>query len=49
VQSALQTFGVNHPRYTPLIRKAGLALAGLLFLGFASMPVYFGFLTGGAK
>ncbi|UPT74890.1 MAG: succinate dehydrogenase cytochrome b subunit [Elusimicrobiota bacterium] len=43
VQSALQTFGVNHPRYTPLIRKAGLAFAALIFLGFASMPVYFGF------
>ena len=49
VQSAFQTFGVNHPRYTPLVKKAGLALAGLLFLGFASMPIYFGFLTGGAK
>ncbi|MBI5247477.1 MAG: succinate dehydrogenase cytochrome b subunit [Elusimicrobia bacterium] len=44
VQSAMQTFGVNHPRYTPLIRKAGLALAGLIFLGFVSFPVYFGFL-----
>ena len=43
VQSAMQTFGVNHPRYTPAIRKAGLALAALLFIGFASMPVYFGF------
>ncbi len=49
IQSAFQTFGVNHPRYTPLIKKAGLALAGLLFLGFASMPVYFGFVAGGAK
>ncbi len=55
VQSALQTFGVNHPRYTPLIRKAGYAFAGLIFLGFASLPVYFGFIkqslaccTGGA-
>lgn len=44
VQSALQTFGMNHPRYTPLIRKAGLAFAGFIFLGFASMPLYFGFL-----
>ncbi len=55
VQSALQTFGVNHPRYTPLIKKAGYAFAGLIFLGFASLPVYFGFIqrslaccTGGA-
>lgn len=43
VQSALQTFGVNHPRYTPMLRKAGLAFAALIFLGFASMPIYFGF------
>lgn len=56
VQSAAQTFGLNHPRYTPLIKKAGLAFAILMFLGFASFPVYFGFLkncvscsTGGSK
>lgn len=44
VQSAIQTFGLNHPRYTPAIRKLGLAFAFLIFLGFASFPVYFGFL-----
>ncbi|MDP3541580.1 MAG: succinate dehydrogenase cytochrome b subunit [Elusimicrobiota bacterium] len=44
VQSAIQTFGFNHPRYTPLIRKAGLAFAFLIFAGFASLPVYFGFI-----
>jgi len=49
VQSAAQTFGFNHPRYTPLIRKAGLAFAGFIFLGFASMPLYFGFFIGGSK
>jgi succinate dehydrogenase / fumarate reductase cytochrome b subunit len=43
VQSGMQTFGLNHPRYTPLIRKAGLAFAFLIFVGFASLPVYFGF------
>lgn len=43
VQSAFQTFGLNHTRYTPLIRKAGLAFAFLIFVGFASLPVYFGF------
>lgn len=42
-QSALQTFGVSHPRYTPLLKKAGLAFALLIFAGFASLPVYFGF------
>jgi succinate dehydrogenase / fumarate reductase cytochrome b subunit len=47
-QSGFQTLGLNHPRYSPLIRKLGLAFAILVALGFASMPVYFGFL-GGAK
>lgn len=55
VQSSLQTFGVNHPRYTPLIKKAGLAFAFLMFVGFASFPIYFGFIkncvscAGGAR
>jgi succinate dehydrogenase / fumarate reductase cytochrome b subunit len=44
VQSAIQTFGLSHPRYTPLLKKAGLAFAVLMFLGFASLPVYFGFI-----
>ncbi len=48
VQSAFQTFGVNHPRYTPLIKKLGLAFAAVLALAFASMPLYFCF-VGGAK
>jgi succinate dehydrogenase / fumarate reductase cytochrome b subunit len=48
VQSAFQTLGLNHPRYTPLIKKLGLAFAVLVAIGFMSMPIYFGFL-GGAK
>lgn len=48
LQSGLQTFGLNHERYTPLLKKAGLALAALLTLGFASMPLYF-LLCGGAR
>ncbi len=39
-QSAFQTFGINHPRYTPLIKRAGLALAGALSLGFAFLPAW---------
>jgi succinate dehydrogenase / fumarate reductase cytochrome b subunit len=46
-QSAFQTFGLNHPRYTPLVKIAGLAFAAMITLGFASMPVYFFF--GGAR
>ena len=47
-QSAFQTLGLHHPRYTPLIKKFGLALAALIALGFASLPIYFGF-VGGVK
>jgi succinate dehydrogenase / fumarate reductase, cytochrome b subunit len=48
VQSSFQTFGVNHPRYTPAIKKIGLAFAAIIALAFASMPLYFCF-VGGAK
>jgi succinate dehydrogenase / fumarate reductase cytochrome b subunit len=48
VQSAFQTFGLSHPRYTPLIKKAGWAFAAVMMLAFASMPIYF-FFVGGAK
>jgi succinate dehydrogenase cytochrome b subunit len=48
IQSGFQTLGLNHPRYTPWVKRLGLALAILLMLGFMSMPIYFGFL-GGAK
>ena len=39
-QSAFQTLGVNHPKLTPWLRKLGLALAVVLFVGFASFPLY---------
>jgi succinate dehydrogenase / fumarate reductase cytochrome b subunit len=48
VQSAFQTLGLNHPRYTPWIRKLGLAFAIILALAFMSMPIYF-FFHGGAQ
>jgi len=48
VQSAFQTLGLNHPRYTPLVKKLGLAFAIALAAAFASMPIYF-CLIGGAK
>lgn len=43
VQSAIQTFGVSHPRYTPLFKKLGLLFAVAISVGFGSLPVYFGF------
>lgn len=48
VQSSIQTLGLNHPRYTPLVKKLGLAFAVVVALTFASMPIYFCFF-GGAK
>jgi succinate dehydrogenase / fumarate reductase, cytochrome b subunit len=39
--SAFQTLGLNHRKYTPLIKKVGLAFAIIVPLLFGSMPVYF--------
>jgi len=42
-QGGFQTFGVNHPRYTPAIKAAGWAFAVLICAGFASIAVWAGF------
>ncbi len=46
-QSAFQTFGVNHKRYTPLIKTVGVVYSIGISLLFASMPVafYFGWVS----
>ena len=44
IQSAFQSLGFNHPRWTPLVKCAGLGIAALLGLGFAAIPAYFLFL-----
>lgn len=46
-QSAFQTFGWNHKRYTPIIKKIGTIYAIIMAAGFASMPIYF--LLGGGN
>lgn len=46
-QSAFQTFGYNHKKYTPLIKKIGTIYAIIMAVGFASMPIYFFFFYGG--
>jgi len=38
-QSAFQTFGVNHKRYTPVIKAAGIGYSIIICLLFALMPV----------
>ena len=40
-QSAFQTLGLNHKKYSPFIRSFGYIFSILVCLGFASMPVYF--------
>jgi succinate dehydrogenase / fumarate reductase cytochrome b subunit len=37
--SFTQSLGFNHPAYTPKIKAAAVTIAGLIFLGFASIPV----------
>ncbi len=39
-QSAFQTFGVNHPRYTPLIKRVGAIFAFVIAGGFAFIPIW---------
>lgn len=40
VQSFVQTFGLNHPRYTPVIKKVSNTLGTLIALAYSSIPVY---------
>lgn len=39
ISSAFQTLGVNHPRYTPIIRLIGPGLALAVALGFIAIPL----------
>jgi succinate dehydrogenase / fumarate reductase, cytochrome b subunit len=38
--SAFQTLGWNHPKYSPLISKLGLAISILIPIGFAIIPIF---------
>lgn len=40
-QSAFQTLGLNHQKYTPLIRFVGKAYSILVAVGFALIPIIF--------
>ena len=40
-QSAFQSFGLRHKKYTPTIKLLGTAFSVLITLGFASFPIYF--------
>ena len=40
-QSAFQTLGLNHKKYTPFIKKLGTLYAAVIAIGFSSFPIYF--------
>lgn len=40
VQSSLQSLGLNHPRYTPMVKKVGAIFAWGVAIGFISQPLY---------
>jgi len=42
-QSAFQSVGLRHKKYTPTIKKLGTAFSVLITLGFISFPIYFYF------
>ncbi len=46
-QSAFQTFGLNHKRYTPIIKAVGAGYTVIICLLFALMPlaIYFGWIS----
>ena len=46
-RSAFQSLGASHPHLDPILERAGIAVAILLGLGFASFPLVF--LLGGAS
>ncbi|MBI3549335.1 MAG: succinate dehydrogenase cytochrome b subunit [Elusimicrobia bacterium] len=38
--SGFQTLGADHPKYTPWIKRLGLAFAAAVAFGFASIPIW---------
>ena len=48
-QSAFQTFGWNHKKYTPMIKAIGTIYAIVMAVAFASIPIYFLFFYGGSQ
>ncbi|WP_026463793.1 succinate dehydrogenase cytochrome b subunit [Adhaeribacter aquaticus] len=42
-QSAFQTLGLNHKKYTPAIKAVGYVFSIVVCAGFAAMPLYFFF------
>ena len=40
ISSALQSFGINHPTWTPRLQWIGRGVAVIIGLGFAILPIY---------
>ncbi len=40
VQSLFQSLGLDHPRYTPTIRRLSVIIGAIVAVGFALIPVY---------
>lgn len=40
LQSAFQTIGWNHPKYTPIIKNIGLIYSIIITMGFITIPLY---------
>ena len=49
VSSAVQSFGIDSPTWTPRVKWLGRGLAVVLGLGFAMLPVYTFFLNTPAR
>lgn len=50
-QSAFQSLGINHPRYTSIIRKASYVYAFVMWAGYTILPLWVfinNFIAGGA-
>lgn len=39
-QSAFQSLGLNHKKYTPIIKLMGIGYSVLITIGFAAIPIY---------
>ena len=40
IQSFFQTYGFNHPRYTPIVQKLSNVLGYLIAFGYSTIPIY---------
>ena len=43
--SLFQTLGANHPKYMPIITKAGIILSLIFGIGFGLLPIYIPFIA----